>query len=113
MVAVRSPELRAAMRDIQAGWPIQRRRAYAGKLPKMAGLAIFNDPRRFAVLHRLLTRSGVDLDTMINTSTRSFAHGEALLGQDPAPPVGRAAGPVDPPADQVRPDPGGGAGQGR
>ena len=78
VVAVRSPELRAAMQDIQAGWPIQRRRAYAGKLLRMAVLATFNDPRRFAVLHRLLTLLGVDLDTMINTSTRSFAHGEAL-----------------------------------
>ena len=78
VVAVRSPELRAAMQDIQAGWPIQRRRAYAGKLLKMAVLATFNDPRRFAVLHRLLTLLGADLDTMINTSTRSFAHGEAL-----------------------------------
>ena len=33
---------------------------------------------RFAVLHGLLGRLGVDLDTMINTSTRSFAHGDAL-----------------------------------
>jgi hypothetical protein len=66
------------MQHIQAGWPVQRRRAYAGKLLKMAGLATFNDARRFAVLHRLLTLLGADLDTMINTSTRSFAHGEAL-----------------------------------
>jgi hypothetical protein len=66
------------MRDIQAGWPIQRRRAYAGKLLRMAALALFNDPRRFAVLHGLLTRLGVDLDSTINTSTRSFAHGDGL-----------------------------------
>jgi len=78
VVAVRSSELRAAMQDIQAGWPVQRRRAYAGRLLKMAGLATFNDPRRFAVLHRLLALLGADLDSMINTSTRSFAHGEAL-----------------------------------
>ena len=44
----------------------------------MAVLATFNDPRRFAVLHGVLTRLGADLDAMINTSTRSFAHGEAL-----------------------------------
>jgi len=78
VVAVRPPELRAMMQDIQGGWPIQQRRAYAGKLLRMAVLATFNDPRRFAVLHGLLTRLGVDLDSAINTSTRSFAHGEAL-----------------------------------
>ena len=44
VVAVRSPELRAAMRDIQAGWPIQRRRAYAGKLLKMAGAGDLQRP---------------------------------------------------------------------
>ena len=78
VVAVRPPELRAAMQAIQAGWPIQRRRAYAAKLLRMAVLTLFNDPSRFALLHGLLTRLRIDLDTMINTSTRSFAHGEAL-----------------------------------
>lgn len=78
LVVVRSPQLRAAMRTIQDSWPTQRRHAYAGKLLKMGGLAVFNDPGRFTVLYWLLGRLGVDMDTMINTSTRSFAHGDAL-----------------------------------
>jgi perosamine synthetase len=51
-------------------------------------LALFNEPRRFAVLHRLCRLLGVDLDAAINASTRSFAAGDAVqvrIRRRPAP----------------------------
>jgi perosamine synthetase len=78
LVSVGDAELRSSMHKEQDTWPPQRRGGYAGKLAKAGGLAVFNDPRRFAVLYRVCRRLGLDLDSMINTSTRSFAGGEAL-----------------------------------
>jgi perosamine synthetase len=78
LVSVGDAELRSSMRKEQDGWPAQRKFGYAAKLAKAGGLAIFNDPRRFGVLYRLSRRLGLDLDSMINSSTRSFAAGEEL-----------------------------------
>jgi perosamine synthetase len=78
LVSVGDAELRSSMRKEQDGWPAQRRFGYAAKLTKAGGLAIFNDPRRFGVLYRLSRRLGLDLDSLINSSTRSFAAGEEL-----------------------------------
>ena len=78
LMSVGDAELRSSMRKEQDGWPAQGRVGYAVKLAKAGGLAVFNDPRRFAVLYRVCRRLGLDLDSMINTSTRSFAAGEAL-----------------------------------
>jgi perosamine synthetase len=76
LVSVGDAELRSSMRKEQDGWPALPGIAYAGRLAKAGGLALFNDPRRFGVLFGLCRRMGVDLDSMINTSTRSFAEGE-------------------------------------
>ncbi len=78
LVSVGDAELRSSMRKEQHGWPAQWRFGYAAKLAKAGGLAIFNEPRRFGVLYRLSRRLGLDLDGMINSSTRSFAAGEEL-----------------------------------
>jgi perosamine synthetase len=78
LVSVGDAELRSSMRKEQDGWPPQQRVGYAVKLAKAAGLAVFNNPRRFAVPYHLSRRLGLDLDSMINTSTRSFTAGEAL-----------------------------------
>jgi perosamine synthetase len=78
LVSVVDRELRSSMRKEQDSWPAQGRFGYAGKLVKAGGLAVFNDPRRFGVLYRLCRLLGVDLDGVVNASTRSFAAGEAL-----------------------------------
>jgi perosamine synthetase len=78
LVSVGDAELRSSMRKEQDGWPAQRRLGYVVKLAKAGGLAVFNDPRRFGLLYRWSRRLAVDLDSMINTSTRSFAAGEEL-----------------------------------
>ena len=78
LVIVDDAELRSSMRKEQDSWPAQQRFGYAMKLAKAGGLAVFNDPRRFGVLYRSCRRLGLDLDGMINSSTRSFTAGEAL-----------------------------------
>ena len=78
LVTVGDAELLSSMRKEQDGWPPQRGAGYASKLVKAGALAVFNNPRRFAVLYWLCRRLGLDLDSMINTSTRSFAAGDAL-----------------------------------
>ena len=88
LVTVGDAELLSSMRKEQDGWPPQRAAGYASKLVKAGALAVFNNPRRFAGLYRLCRWLGLDLDSMINTSTRSFAAGEALrarIRQRPSP----------------------------
>jgi perosamine synthetase len=88
LVTVGDAELLSSMRKEQDSWPTLSRFGYATKLAKAGGLAVFNDPRRFGVLYRWCRRLGIDLDGMINSSTRSFAAGEALrtkIRRRPAP----------------------------
>ena len=87
LVSVDDAELRSSMRKEQDDWPAQPRIAYVVRLAKAGGLAVFNDPRRFGVVFGLCRRLGVNLDSMINTSTRSFAVGElwARIRRRPAP----------------------------
>ena len=88
LAIVGDAELRSSMRKEQDSWPALPGIAYAVRLAKAGGLAVFNDPRRFGVLFRLCRRLGGDLDGMINTSTRSFAAGEELwarIRRRPAP----------------------------
>ena len=88
LVSVDDAELRSSMRKEQDDWPALPRIAYVVRLAKAGGLAVFNDPRRFGVLFGLCRRLGVDLDSMINTSTRSFAAGRSCgpgSGADPLP----------------------------
>jgi dTDP-4-amino-4,6-dideoxygalactose transaminase len=88
LVTVGDAELLSSMRKEQHGWPAQRRFGYATKLARAGGLAVFNEPGRFGVLYRCFRRLGLDLDGMINSSTRSFAAGEALrarIRRRPAP----------------------------
>ncbi|HLL61730.1 MAG TPA: DegT/DnrJ/EryC1/StrS family aminotransferase [Propionibacteriaceae bacterium] len=79
VVTVADPALLARLRAAHDRWPRQRSRSYATKLAKTAALAVFNDPRRFALLQRVSRAAGIDLDGMISSATRSFAAGAAML----------------------------------
>jgi perosamine synthetase len=79
VMIVDDPPLLARLRAAHDGWPRQRAGSYGTRLAKIAALAVFNEPRRFAVLQRMCRSAGVDLDGMINASTRSFAGGPDML----------------------------------
>jgi perosamine synthetase len=81
LVVAGDPRLAARLDAAHRRWPRQRPRSYAAKLAKTAGLAVLNDPRRFAVLHRVCRAARLDLDGMINAATRSFAGGAAMLAK--------------------------------
>jgi perosamine synthetase len=81
VMTVADPALLNRLRSAHGRWPQQRPRAYAAKLAKTAALAVFNDPRRFALLQRVCRGAGIDLDAMINASTRSFAGGPDMLAR--------------------------------
>jgi perosamine synthetase len=81
VMTVADPSLLVRLRAVHDQWPRQRPGAYAAKLAKTAGLAVFNDPGRFEVLQRVCRIAGIDLDGMINASTRSFAGGPAMLAK--------------------------------
>jgi len=81
LMMVADPTLLARLRTAHAHWPRQRARSYAAKLAKTAGLALFNEPWRFAVLQRACRAARIDLDGMINAATRSFAAGPAMLAK--------------------------------
>lgn len=81
LLSVADPGLRDRLRAAHARWPEQPPAAYAGKLAKTAALAAFNDPRRFAVLQHTCRAARLDLDGLINRSTRSFAGGSAMLAR--------------------------------
>jgi len=81
LMTVADPTLLARLRTAHAHWPRQRARSYAAKLAKTAGLALFNEPWRFAVLQRACRAARIDLDGMINAATRSFAAGPAMLAK--------------------------------
>ena len=81
VLTVADPALLARLRTAHGRWPRQRSRSYAAKLARTAALASFNDPRRFALLQRGCRAARLDLDGMINASTRSFAGGAVMLAK--------------------------------
>ncbi len=81
LVTVADAGLLARLRAAHRCWPQQRRRAYAARLARTAALAVFNDPRRFAVLYRLCRVVRLDLDGAINASTRSFTGRADMLAK--------------------------------
>jgi dTDP-4-amino-4,6-dideoxygalactose transaminase len=81
LMTVRDPALLARLRAAHGRWPRQRRSGYVAKLAKTAALIIFNDPRRFELLQWVCRAAHLDLDGMINASTRSFASGAVMLAK--------------------------------
>ena len=81
LMTVADADLLARLRGAHRRWPRQRRRAYAAKLARTGALAVFNDPRRFEVLQRVSRAVRLDLDGLINASTRSFAGRADLLAK--------------------------------
>jgi perosamine synthetase len=60
-------ELLGRMRELQAGWPAQRRATYAARVARFAGLAVLARPAVYGTLARL-----VDLDRLVAGSVRGF-----------------------------------------
>ena len=81
VMTVADPGLRDRLVTAHGRWPRQPPGSYAAKLAKTAALAVFNHPRRFALLQRVCRGIGVDLDGLINAATRSFTGGPALLAK--------------------------------
>ena len=81
IMTVADPALLTRLRTAQARWRRQRPRAYAAKLARVAALVVFNDPRRFALLHQACRTMRLDLDGMISAASRSFSGGPEMLAK--------------------------------
>jgi hypothetical protein len=60
------------MREIQAGYPVQRRSWYLKRLFRALGLAVITRPRPYGLLVRACAWLGTDLDALINGAGRAF-----------------------------------------
>jgi perosamine synthetase len=80
VVHVRDPELRAHMRALQDGWPLQPRREYAARLVKFSALVLLGRPRIYWLFARGLALAGRDLDAVVNGAVRGFP-GSGFLGR--------------------------------
>lgn len=72
LVAVRDPALLARLGERHRTWPVQRRRSYAARLLKAAGLLLLSRPGIYGVLFAVLHQLGRPPDRLINSVTRSF-----------------------------------------
>jgi dTDP-4-amino-4,6-dideoxygalactose transaminase len=86
IMVVRDPGLLAGLRRLHRTWPIQQRRAYAGRLLKIVGLLMLGQPSIYQLFFRACARVGRDPDRLISTATRSSS---------PVPDGGADAGPLD------------------
>jgi perosamine synthetase len=60
------------MREIQNGYPIQRRSRYLNKLFGTLGISVVTKPLSYGLLVRACTWLGRDLDALVNGAVRSF-----------------------------------------
>ena len=73
LLCVRDPELLTAMRRLQSGYPVQRRRDYAVRVAKFAGLKILLTRPVYALLMRYLEWRGIDYDAAVGDAVREVA----------------------------------------
>ena len=73
ILRVRDPALRARMRAIQDGYPVQGARAYAERLLKFAGLKLITSPLLFGLLYRAFNAAGKDYEDPVSESVRNVA----------------------------------------
>lgn len=69
---VRDRGVLRSMRELQAAYPVQRRRWYLNKLLRALGLAVITRPRPYGLLVRGCAWLGCDLDALVNGAVRAF-----------------------------------------
>lgn len=74
VLRVRNPDLLAAMRKLQEGWPVQSRRRYAGRLIRTLSLVLVGNPLVYGLLAWGCEVAGRDLDAVVNGAIRAFPH---------------------------------------
>jgi perosamine synthetase len=72
VLRVRDPGALRSMREIQSGYPIQRRGWYLNKLLRALGLSMVTKPMPYGLLVRVRMWLGRDLDALVNGAVRSF-----------------------------------------
>jgi dTDP-4-amino-4,6-dideoxygalactose transaminase len=77
VLRVRDPEVLRRMRGLRAGYPVQRRSEYAGKLIRVLCLLAFTRPWAYGCLAWACARLGRDLDSLVNGVVRAFPSGES------------------------------------
>jgi perosamine synthetase len=80
VLLVRDPALRARMRHVQRGWPVQPTRSYARKLARGALLLAVGHPSVYPHVVRLASALSSDYDAMVRRLSRGYSD-ENLLGQ--------------------------------
>ena len=78
VLRVRDPEVLRKMRGLRAGYPVQRRSEYAGKLIRVLCLLAFTLPWAYGCLAWACARLGRDLDALVNGVVRAFPPGESM-----------------------------------
>jgi perosamine synthetase len=78
LVRVRDPRILEAMRVRQSQYPLQKRRQYAGRLLKYAGLKLLSSRVQFGLLLFVLKALGRDPDQVFRALTRNFGKRELL-----------------------------------
>jgi dTDP-4-amino-4,6-dideoxygalactose transaminase len=76
VLRVRDREVLRRMRGLRAGYPVQRRSEYAGKLVRVLCLLAFTRPWPYGCLAWACARFGPDLDSLVNGAVRAFPPGE-------------------------------------
>jgi dTDP-4-amino-4,6-dideoxygalactose transaminase len=86
---VRDPRLLERMRDIHAGWPVQKRSDFLARVVKYAGLKAASSRPAYQALARGCRMVGQDHDRLVNGSVRAFAGGDffARIRQQPSAPL--------------------------
>ena len=72
VLRVRDPGALRSMREIQSGYPIQRRGWYLNKLLRALGLSMVTKPMPYGLLVRVRMWLGRDLDALVKGAVRSF-----------------------------------------
>lgn len=72
VLRVRDPGMLCSMREIQSGYPVQRRSWYLNKLLGALGFSLVTRPMPYGLLVRACTWLGHDLDALVNDAVRSF-----------------------------------------
>ncbi|WP_166175362.1 DegT/DnrJ/EryC1/StrS family aminotransferase [Rubrobacter tropicus] len=75
VLRVRDGEVLGRMREIEADYPVQTRREYAGRLLKGILLLGASRPGVYGFLIRACARLGLDLDGLVDVATKSHAVG--------------------------------------